>query len=54
MTQITNHIVNVCAFLTNFQLALVRPSDDLNDSDVESYFEQIELDFSSEESDFEM
>lgn len=50
MTRITNHIVHVCALLTNFQPALVSPSDELNDSDVESYFEQLESDFSSEES----
>ena len=30
------------------------PSDALNDTDVESYCEELELDFSSEEFDFEM
>ena len=43
MARITNQIVFVCAFLTNFQPALVPlPDDDeLTDADVEKYFEQL-------------
>ena len=47
LARLTNHFVCVCAFLSNFQPALVPPSD-VNESDVEQYFENID---SEEESD---
>ena len=54
MIRLTNQIVYVCAFLTNFQPALV-PSTNDDDNTVESYFEQLSedqsSDFDSEESD---
>ena len=51
MARITNKIVYVCAFLTNFQLPLPKEPDD---SDVDSYFKQLESDSSSEKSDCEI
>ena len=54
MIRLTNQIVYVCAFLTNFQPALV-PSTNDDDNAVESYFEQFSedqsSDFDSEKSD---
>ena len=54
MIRLTNQIVYVCAFLTNFQPALV-PSTNDDDNAVESYFDQFSedqsSDFDSEESD---
>ena len=41
MARITNQIVCVCAFLTNFMPALVPLPQDSSDSDVEEYFEQL-------------
>lgn len=41
MARITNQIVFVCAFLTNFQPALVPLPKEPEDSDVETYFEQL-------------
>ena len=38
LAHITNQIVFVCAFLTNFQPALVPLSKEPEDSEVESYF----------------
>ena len=37
MAQLCNQIVHVCAFLSNFQPALV-PSDQLDENDVDEYF----------------
>ena len=53
MALITNQIVCVCALLTNFQPALVPLPLEPDDSDVESYFLQLESDCSSEDSDDE-
>ena len=41
MARITNQIVYVCAFLTNFQPALVPLSTESSESEVEKYFEQL-------------
>ena len=41
MARITNQIVFVCAFLTNFQPALVPLPKEPEDSDMETYFEQL-------------
>ena len=41
MARITNQTIFVCAFLTNFQPALVPLPDQLSDADVEKYFEQL-------------
>jgi len=38
MARLTNQIVFVCAFLTNFQPALVLLAEDQDDSTVEKYF----------------
>ena len=49
----TNQIVHVCAFLTNFQLALVPLPDDSDESDVTHYFDQLS-DCDSSESDIDL
>ena len=41
MARITNQIIYVCAFLANFQPALVPLPEDHSDADVEKYFEQL-------------
>lgn len=41
MARITNQIIYVCAFLTNFQPALVPLPEEHSDVDVEKYFEQL-------------
>lgn len=53
MARLTNQIVFVCAFLTNFQPALVPHVEDLGDTTVKKYFEQLtdEDDSSTEDSD---
>ena len=53
MARLTNQIVCVCAFLSNFQPALVPLSEHCEESDVDEYFELLssESDSSSEESD---
>jgi len=53
MARLTNQIVFVCAFLSNFQPALVALPAEQSDSTVEDYFEQLsdKDDSSSEESD---
>ena len=53
MARLTNQIVFVCAFLSNFQPALVPLLAEQGDSTVEDYFEQLsdEEESSSEESD---
>ena len=48
----TNQIVHVCAFLTNFQPALVPLPDDSDESDVTGYFDQLsDCDFSESDID---
>ena len=42
MTRLSNQIVCVCAFLSNFNPALVPPPTDLSESDVEEYFQGLE------------
>ena len=55
MARLTNQIVCVCAFLSNFQPALVPLPQECLESDVENYFEQLsECDSSSEDSDTTM
>ena len=54
MACITNQIVCVCALLTNFQPALIPLPVDPDDSDVESYFQQLESDCSAEDSNSEL
>ena len=42
LTRLTNQIISVCAFLTNFQPGLIPlPAEGTGDGDVESYFEQL-------------
>ena len=41
MARIYNQIVCVCAFLSNFQPALVPPSSDIIESDIDDYFNQL-------------
>ena len=43
MACITNQIVYVCAFLTNFQQALVLFSKESSEEDVARYFEQLTI-----------
>ena len=54
MARITNQIVCVCALLTDFQPALIPLPREPHDSDVESYFQQLESDCSSEDSDYDL
>ena len=55
LAQLTNQIVCVCAFLSNFQPALVSLLQQYVESDVDNYFEQLsECDSSSEDSDTTM
>ena len=54
MARITNQIVCVCALLTNFQPALIPLPSEPCDSDVELYFQQLESDCSSDNSDCEL
>ena len=55
MSRITNQIVCVCALLTNFQPALIpQPVEPDDDNAIESYFQQIESDCSSDSSDCEI
>ena len=49
MARLANHIVCVCAFLSNFQPALVPVPVDPMESDVEEYFQCV----SSNESDYD-
>ena len=53
MARLTNQIVHVCAFLTNFQPALVPLPDDSDESDVTRYFDQLS-DCDSSESDIDL
>ena len=41
LAHLTNQIVFICAFLTNFQPVLIPIPDEPDDSDVESYFKQL-------------
>ena len=41
LARLTNQIVFICAFLTNFQPVLIPIPDEPDDSDVESYFKQL-------------
>ena len=41
MARLTNQIIFICAFLTNFQPALVPLSRYSGEQDVEDYFEQL-------------
>ena len=42
LTRLTNQIISICAFLTNFQPVLIPlPAEGTGDGDVESYFEQL-------------
>ena len=41
MARLTNQIIFVCAFLTNFQPALIPLPTDPDDKDIESYFDQL-------------
>ena len=43
MIPLANHIVSVCAWLTNFQPALIPPSmqTEIDDTDVEAYFQNL-------------
>ena len=58
LTCLTNQIISVCAFLTNFQPVLIPfPAEGTGDGDVESYFEQLsdsehDTDCSESESEF--
>ena len=58
LTRLTNQIIFVCAFLTNFQPVLIPlPAEGTGDGDVESYFEQLsdsehDTDCSDSESEF--
>ena len=55
MARLTNQIVCVCAFLSNFQPALVPLPQQYEESDVDNYFKLLsECDSSSEESDISM
>ena len=54
MARITNLILCVCALLTNFQPALIPLPMEPDDSDVESYFQQLEDECSSDNSDCEL
>lgn len=42
MIWLTNHIVSVCAWLTNFQPALVPAMTDLSDTDVDTYIQTLD------------
>lgn len=53
MARITNQIVCVCALLTNFQPALIPLQSEPEESEVESYFQQLESDCGSEDSECE-
>lgn len=53
MARITNQIVCVCALLTNFQPALIPLQSEPEESQVESYFQQLESDCGSEDSECE-
>ena len=53
MARLTNQIVHVCAFLTNFQPALVPLPDDSDENDVTRYFDQLS-DCDSSESDIDL
>ena len=48
MTRLTNQIVHVCAFLTNFQPALIPLPVDQDNEDVELYFDQLSDSYISE------
>ena len=48
MTRLTNQIVYVCAFLTNFQPALIPLPVDQDNEDVELYFDQLSDSYISE------
>ena len=52
MARLTNQIVCVCAFLSNFHPALVPPPQHNEESDVEQYFKQLsDCDSFSEDAD---
>lgn len=52
MARLANQIVCVCAWLTSFQPSLVPPPQDDIDSDVESYFDNVDdSDYDADESD---
>lgn len=51
MARLCNQIICVCAFLSNFQPALVPPSSqDFTEVDVEDYFLELGLGYSEDES----
>ena len=56
MVRLANQIVFVCAWLSNFQPALVPPPREPSDTEVDDYFQELdESDFSSDiDSDSEM
>ena len=41
MARLTNQIITICAFLTNFQPALVPLPKSISDVEVEDYFRQL-------------
>ena len=41
MVRLLNQVVCVCAWLTNFQPALISPPADLSDSDIEEYLHSL-------------
>ena len=49
MSRLASQIVCVCAYLSNFLPALVPPTEDISDSDIQEYFASISDDEHSED-----